>query len=93
MKAQRTASTLALGNRYVLVRPSRLLHGQRRRTEVRLVFIFELSPAPVGAVIGSVGVDPGDDPDKFAAGKIRFAGVVANPPDQLTEVRSEVQRR
>ena len=52
-------------------------YRQGRQTKLGIVFIEEISLAPVGAIVGDVGVDPGDNPDVFLPSDVPLAGIFA----------------
>ena len=55
--------------------PNRLIGVVWQRAEVRVVLPLDVLLAPVGAVVGRVGIDPSHDADELLARDVRFAGI------------------
>ena len=58
-----------------------------------MVFVFEVASAEVAAVVGAVGVHPGDKRDKLFAGERAIFVAFAKQVDELAFVRAEGVRR
>jgi len=58
-----------------------------------VVFVFEVASAEVAAVVGAVGIDPGDKRDKLLAGELAIFVAFAEQVDKLAFVRAESVRR